>query len=61
MERGSTLQRHPPIDPTPCRPTVGTHQQRQKSVEGGVRCGGRPRHGCRGQAPRDGFTASPRN
>ena len=35
MERGSTLQRHPPIDPTPCRPTVGTHQQRQKSVEGG--------------------------
>ncbi len=35
MERGSTLQRHPPIDSTPCRPTVGTHQ-RQKSVEGGV-------------------------
>ncbi|MBA0267610.1 hypothetical protein D7Y50_05375 [Stenotrophomonas maltophilia] len=39
------------------------YRRSRKSVGGGVGpvAGGQisPRHGCRGQAPRDGFTASP--
>ncbi|MNV61987.1 hypothetical protein D3C71_1545150 [compost metagenome] len=47
---------------------VDTHQQQHRrrsdssgklSKAGWVRLRGCPRHGCRGQAPRDGFTASP--
>ena len=53
--------------PTPCRPTVGTHQQQQHvltdrrelSKAGWVRLRGCERHGWRDQAPMDGFTASP--
>ncbi len=59
-------------DPTPCRPRrvdQGRHPPRAAhavppdrgnlSKAGWVRVQGCPRHGCRGQAPMDGFTASP--
>ena len=39
-----------------CRPTPGYRMGRAR-----VGWRGCPRHGCRGQAPRDGFTASPAN
>ncbi|SFS06630.1 hypothetical protein SAMN04487782_3194 [Stenotrophomonas maltophilia] len=53
-----------------CRPAAGTTAEHPRmacvqydrgspSKAGWVRWRGCPRHGCRGQAPRDGFTASP--
>ena len=44
----------------PCRPrSTPTNSDRNLSEVGRCRSAGCPRHGCRGQAPRDGFTASP--
>jgi hypothetical protein len=55
----SVFQRKTVLTPMPTK--VDTHQQRQKSVEGGVGpVAGCPRHGCRGQAPWTGLRR-PRN
>ncbi len=54
--------RHPPTaawsTPTKSRPCIPTDRG-DLSKAGWVRLRGCPRHGCRGQAPKDGFTASP--
>ncbi len=62
VERGSTLQRHLPIDSIPCRPTVGTHQQPRICRKAGwVRLRGREPHGPEACLGRVGQDAQPRS
>ena len=49
-------------DPTPpCRSRISPTVTGKLSKAGRCRIAGCPRHGCRGQAPMDGFTASPQS
>jgi len=49
-------------DPTtPCRSRINPTVTGKLSKAGRCRIAGCPRHGCRGQAPMDGFTASPQS
>jgi hypothetical protein len=46
---------------TPCRSRISPTVTGKLSKAGRCRIAGCPRHGCRGQAPMDGFTASPQS
>ncbi len=46
---------------TPCRSRISPTVTGKLSKAGRCRIAGCPRHGCRGQAPKDGFTASPQS
>ncbi len=46
---------------TPCRSRINPTVTGKLSKVGRCRIAGCPRHGCRGQAPMDGFTASPQS